>query len=40
MTLEPIAGRYMNIEIEGGPDSIFVPSNDFKTHYLELWGVE
>jgi ribose transport system substrate-binding protein len=29
-----------NIEIEGGPDSIFVPSNDFKAHYLELWGVE
>ena len=29
-----------NIDIEGGPDSIFVPSNDFKNHYLELWGVQ
>lgn len=28
-----------NIEIEGGPDSIFIPSNDFKNRYLELWGV-
>jgi ribose transport system substrate-binding protein len=29
-----------NIEIEGGPDSIFVPSNDFKARYFDLWGVE
>jgi ribose transport system substrate-binding protein len=28
-----------NIDIEGGPDSIFVPSNDFKNRYLALWGV-
>ncbi|MBV9170717.1 MAG: substrate-binding domain-containing protein [Chloroflexi bacterium] len=29
-----------NIQIEGGPDSTFVPSNDFKNHYLKLWGVQ
>ncbi len=29
-----------NIDIEGGPDSIFIPSNDFKARYMELWGVE
>jgi ribose transport system substrate-binding protein len=29
-----------NIQIEGGPDSIFVPSNDFKNRYLKLWGVQ
>ena len=28
-----------NIAIEGGPDSIFIPSNDFKARYLQLWGV-
>jgi ribose transport system substrate-binding protein len=29
-----------NIQIEGGKDSIFVPSNDFKNRYLKLWGVQ
>jgi ribose transport system substrate-binding protein len=29
-----------NIGIEGGPDNLFVPSNDFKNRYLKLWGVQ
>lgn len=29
-----------NIEIEGGPESIFIPSNDFVNRYLTLWGVQ
>lgn len=29
-----------NIDIEGGADSSFVPSNDFENRYRQLWGAE
>jgi ribose transport system substrate-binding protein len=29
-----------NIGQEGGPKDIFVPENDYKAHYLKLWGVQ
>jgi len=28
-----------NINSEGGPKSIFIPSNNYKQHYLTIWGV-
>jgi ribose transport system substrate-binding protein len=28
-----------NVGTEGGDKDIFVPSNDYKNHYLKLWGV-
>ena len=28
-----------NVDKEGGDKDIFVPSNDYKEHYLKLWGV-
>jgi ribose transport system substrate-binding protein len=28
-----------NIHAEGGDQNTFIPSNDYKTHYLKLWGV-
>jgi ribose transport system substrate-binding protein len=29
-----------NIKAEGGDKNIFVPSNDYNKHYLEIWGVK
>ena len=29
-----------NIHSEGGDQNTFIPSNDYKKHYLEIWGVE
>ena len=28
-----------NIHSEGGDKNTFIPSNDYKKHYLEIWGV-
>ena len=28
-----------NVDKEGGDNDIFVPSNDYKKHYLSIWGV-
>ena len=28
-----------NIHSEGGDQNTFIPSNDYKKHYLEIWGV-
>ncbi len=27
-----------NVHSEGGDKNLFVPSNDYKTHYLKIWG--
>ncbi len=29
-----------NVNTEGGKQDIFVPDNDYKAHYLKLWGVQ
>jgi ribose transport system substrate-binding protein len=29
-----------NVNTEGGAHDIFVPDNDYKAHYLKLWGVQ
>ena len=29
-----------NIHMEGGDKNTFIPSNDYKQHYLEIWGVK
>jgi ribose transport system substrate-binding protein len=29
-----------NIHAEGGDQNTFIPSNDYKQHYLEIWGVK
>jgi hypothetical protein len=29
-----------NLDIEGGDQNQFFPSNDYKARYLALWGVE
>ncbi len=29
-----------NIHSEGGDQNTFIPSNDYKAHYLEIWGVK
>ena len=29
-----------NIHSEGGDQNTFIPSNDYKRHYLEIWGVK
>ena len=29
-----------NIHSEGGDQNTFIPSNDYKKHYLEIWGVQ
>ena len=29
-----------NINAEGGDKNTFIPSNDYKKHYLEIWGVK
>lgn len=29
-----------NIHSEGGDKNTFIPSNDYKKHYLEIWGVK
>jgi ribose transport system substrate-binding protein len=29
-----------NVEAEGGNDNLFVPSNDYVKHYLDIWGVK
>ena len=29
-----------NIHAEGGDQNTFIPSNDYKKHYLALWGVQ
>jgi ribose transport system substrate-binding protein len=29
-----------NIHLEGGDQNTFIPSNDYKEHYLEIWGVK
>ena len=29
-----------NIHAEGGDQNTFIPSNDYKKHYLEIWGVQ
>ena len=29
-----------NVNAEGGEKNIFVPSNDYKRHYLAIWGVK
>ncbi len=29
-----------NVNAEGGDHNIFVPANDYKAHYLALWGVK
>ncbi len=29
-----------NIDSEGGDQNTFIPSNDYKNHYLQIWGVQ
>ena len=29
-----------NVNQAGGPQNMFVPENDYKTHYLKIWGVQ
>ena len=29
-----------NVNVEGGKQDIFVPDNDYKAHYLKIWGVQ
>ena len=29
-----------NVNAEGGDQNIFIPSNNYKQHYLEIWGVK
>jgi ribose transport system substrate-binding protein len=29
-----------NVGVEGGDKDIFVPDNDYKAHYLKIWGVQ
>ena len=29
-----------NVNVEGGKQDIFVPDNDYKAHYLKIWGVK
>jgi len=29
-----------NIHAEGGDQNTFIPSNDYKKHYLAIWGVK
>lgn len=29
-----------NVNTEGGKQDIFVPANDYKAHYLKIWGVQ
>ena len=29
-----------NIHSEGGDQNTFIPSNNYKQHYLEIWGVK
>lgn len=29
-----------NVDKEGGDKDIFIPSNNYKAHYLKIWGVE
>ena len=29
-----------NIHSEGGDQNTFIPSNDYKKHYLDIWGVK
>lgn len=29
-----------NVNAEGGDKDLFVPSNDYKAHYLKIWGVQ
>jgi ribose transport system substrate-binding protein len=29
-----------NVNAEGGDKDAFAPTNDYKRHYLEIWGVE
>jgi ribose transport system substrate-binding protein len=28
-----------NVDAEGGDQNAFIPTNDYKARYLELWGV-
>ena len=29
-----------NIHAEGGDKNVFIPSNDYKKHYFDIWGVK
>ena len=29
-----------NIHSEGGDQNTFIPSNNYKQHYLDIWGVK
>jgi ribose transport system substrate-binding protein len=29
-----------NINAEGGDKNTFIPSNNYKQHYLDVWGVK
>jgi len=35
----PYLVTHDNVDKEGGDQNTFVPTNDYKQHYLELWGV-
>jgi ribose transport system substrate-binding protein len=28
-----------NVNTEGGKQDVFIPDNDYKNHYLKIWGV-
>jgi ribose transport system substrate-binding protein len=36
----PYLVTHTNVDKEGGKKDIFVPSNDYKAHYLKIWGVK
>lgn len=36
----PYLVTHANVDAEGGKKDIFVPSNNYKQHYLSLWGVK
>lgn len=36
----PYLVTHANVDKEGGTKDIFVPSNDYKAHYLKIWGVK
>ncbi len=35
----PYLVTHANVDTQGGKGDIFVPENDYKAHYLKLWGV-
>ncbi len=36
----PYLVTHENIGSDGGPKNLFIPSNHYKEHYLEIWGVK